>query len=78
MLILTRKLGESIAVGDDIRITILEIKGKHLRIGIEAPKNIPIHRGEIYSAIHEQNIQAAAADVNLTDIWGLLQKERQK
>jgi carbon storage regulator len=76
MLILTRKLGESIAIGDDITITFLEIKGRHLRIGIEAPKNISVHRGEIYTAIQEQNLQAAASDMKITDIWGHLQKER--
>jgi carbon storage regulator len=59
MLILTRKLGESITIGDDIKITFLETKGKHVRIGIEAPPHIAIHREEIYQLIREQNIQAA-------------------
>ncbi|MBA4397178.1 MAG: carbon storage regulator [Syntrophus sp. (in: bacteria)] len=70
MLILTRKLGESIAIGDDIKITFLDISGRHLRIGIEAPKNVPVHRGEIYRIIQEQNLQAAESDVKLSDIWG--------
>lgn len=69
MLILTRRLGESIAIGDDIKITFLDINGRQLRIGIEAPKNVPVHRGEIYRIIQEQNLQAAAADVKLSDIW---------
>ena len=69
MLILTRKLGESIAIGDDIKITFLDIKGKQLRIGIEAPKNVPVHRHEIYQAIQEQNIQAAASDIRIADVW---------
>ena len=69
MLILTRKLGESIAIGDDIKITFLDIKGKQLRIGIEAPKNVPVHRHEIYQAIQEQNIQAAASDIQIADVW---------
>lgn len=70
MLILTRKLGETITIGDDIIITFLDIKGKQLRIGINAPKDVPIHRGEIYQLIQEQNVQAAAAeDVKLKDIW---------
>ena len=56
MLILTRKLGEAIAIGDEIKITILNIKGKQLRIGIEAPQNVSVHRDEIYQLIHEQNI----------------------
>jgi carbon storage regulator len=62
MLILTRKLGESIAVGNDIKITFLDIKGKQLRIGIEAPKNVSVHRGEIYQMIQEQNLQAACSN----------------
>ena len=74
MLILTRKLGESIAIGDDIKITILDIKGKQLRIGIEAPRNITVHRDEIYRMIQEQNLQASASDVDLSDIWEWLQK----
>ncbi len=74
MLILTRKLGETIAIGDDIKITLLDVKGKQLRIGIEAPKNVSVHRGEIYQMIQEQNLQAAASDVKLSDVWGQLQK----
>ena len=59
MLILTRKLGESIAIGDEIKITFLEMTGKQLRIGIEAPRNVSVHRAEIYQAIQEQNVQAS-------------------
>ncbi len=50
MLILTRKLGESITIGDDIKITFLETKGKQVRIGIEAPPHIAVHREEIYQS----------------------------
>jgi carbon storage regulator len=69
MLILTRKLGESIAIGDEIKITFLEMAGKQLRIGIEAPKNISVHRAEVYRAIQEQNVQASASDTRIEDIW---------
>ncbi len=76
MLILTRKLGESIAIGDDIKITFLEIKGKQIRIGIDAPAHVAVHREEIYRLVHEQNVQAAqsaAADrESLARIWGTL------
>lgn len=44
MLILTRKHGESITIGDDIKITILDVKGKYVRIGVEAPRNLAVHR----------------------------------
>jgi carbon storage regulator len=72
MLILARKLGESIAIGDDIRITFLDFNGKQLRIGIEAPRQVAVHRGEIYRLIQAQNRQAAASDVPLADLWGRL------
>lgn len=51
MLILTRKIGETLMIGDDIKITILAIKGNQVRIGIEAPKEIDVHRQEIYERI---------------------------
>ncbi|MCL5807303.1 MAG: carbon storage regulator CsrA [Deltaproteobacteria bacterium] len=69
MLILTRKLGESITIGDDIKITFLDIKGKQLRIGIDAPKYVSIYRDEIYQAIQEQNLQAAASDIQISNVW---------
>ena len=59
MLVLTRKLGESIAIGDDIKVTIIEIKGKQVRIGIEAPQQTAVHREEIYQRIQEENRMAA-------------------
>jgi len=59
MLILTRKLGESIAIGDQIKVTLIEIQGKHVKIGVNAPKDVPIHRQEIYEKIQEENIRAA-------------------
>lgn len=61
MLILTRKLGESITIGSDIKITLLEIKGKQIRIGIEAPPDVIVHREEVFRLIQEQNIQAAVS-----------------
>ena len=73
MLILTRKLGESITIGDDIKITFLEIKGKQIKIGIEAPSHVAVHREEIYKIIHEQNVRAAQSvctdKEKLSDIW---------
>ena len=63
MLILTRKLGESIQIGDEISIRIIDVKGKQVRLGIEAPPNLPIHREEIYLKILEENRQAASLGV---------------
>ena len=59
MLVLTRKLGESIAIDDHIKIRIVQIKGKQVRLGIEAPKDTKIHREEVYLAIQDQNQQSA-------------------
>jgi len=72
MLILTRKLGESIAIGDNIRITFLDLNGKQLRLGIEAPRSVAVHRSEVYRIIQEQNLQAADSDIALSDVWGRL------
>jgi carbon storage regulator len=59
MLVLTRKLGESIAIDDHIKIRVVQIKGKQVRLGIEAPKDTKIHREEVYQAIQTQNEQSA-------------------
>lgn len=75
MLILTRKLGESINIGDDIKITLLDIKGKYIRIGIEAPRDVAVHREEVYQMIQEQNIEAAQhGGHEVQEIWDKLQQ----
>jgi carbon storage regulator len=50
MLILTRKSGQSVHIGDEIKITIVEVKGNQVRIGVDAPRNVTVHREEIYRA----------------------------
>ena len=59
MLVLTRKAGESIVIGNQIRLTILEIQGRQIRLGIEAPAEVPVHRGEVYERIKRENQLAA-------------------
>ena len=59
MLVLTRKVGECITIDDDIKIVVVSIKGGHVRLGIEAPRDTRIHREEVYIAIQEQNKLAA-------------------
>lgn len=58
MLVLTRKAGEGIVLGDDITIKVIEIKGNGIRIGIDAPKNCKIYRQEVYQRISEENREA--------------------
>jgi len=59
MLILTRKLGESITIGDTIKVTVLGIYGRQVRLGVEAPANVIVHREEVYLKIQEENRKAS-------------------
>ncbi len=61
MLALARKVNESIIIGNDVEVTILEIKGDQIKIGVNAPKSVPIYRKELYIQIQEENKQAVAA-----------------
>lgn len=58
MLALSRKANESIIIGNDIEITILEVKGEQVKIGIKAPKSVPVYREEVYTQIKEENKEA--------------------
>ena len=62
MLALSRKKGESIVVNNDIEITILEVKGDQVKVGISAPKSVPVYRKEVYLQIQEANKAASASD----------------
>ena len=73
MLALARKVNESIMIGNDIEITVLEIKGEQIKLGVKAPKSVPIYRKELYVQIQEENKQAGSA-VDVEALKGLFQK----
>lgn len=66
MLILTRRVGETVMIGDDVTITVLGVKGNQVRVGINAPKNVAVHREEIYERIkrEQQSDAAGRADTD--------------
>jgi len=72
MLVLTRKLGESIAIDDHIKIVVVQIKGKQVRLGIQAPKETKIHREEVYSAIQDQNKEAVKTSAGIAQVSKIL------
>jgi carbon storage regulator len=59
MLILTRRLTASLKIGDDVTVTILGVKGRQVRIGVSAPKSVPLHREELYQRIREGTVEPA-------------------
>lgn len=77
MLILTRKLGEGIRVGDDVVVKIVEIRGGQVRLGIEAPRAVPVHREEVFQMIRRQNEMAAQlAPSTLESVTALWRRSR--
>jgi carbon storage regulator len=68
MLVLTRKTGESIQIGDDIELTVISVKGDQVKLGINAPKNVDIHRKEVYLSIQEENTEASKGIDNLFNL----------
>jgi len=69
MLVLSRQRDETIMIGDDIEITIVDIRGDKVRLGITAPATVPVHRKEVYDAIQRENREAAR--VKMEDLGGL-------
>ena len=64
MLILTRRIGETLMIGDDITVTVLGVKGNQVRVGVNAPKDVAVHREEIYDKISKEQTPAGSADRN--------------
>ncbi|WP_047758288.1 carbon storage regulator CsrA [Geobacillus sp. ZGt-1] len=75
MLVLTRKIKEAIQIGDDIEITVLAIQGDQVKLGINAPKHIDIHRKEVYLAIQaENNAASQASEASLAELTAKLKQ----
>ncbi len=64
MLVLTRKVNQSIVIGNEIEVVVLEVRGEQVRIGIRAPRDVAVHRKEIFEQIQEENVSAAETDVS--------------
>lgn len=79
MLVLTRKPGEGIVIGDDIHISIIEMKGGAIRIGIDAPRDKKIYRQEVYERITQENREASQWDMNdLNNLATIISNRKQK
>ena len=67
MLVLTRKVGEGIAIGDDVKIIVMQVKGKQVRLGIKASPDTVVHREEIFQKIQEENQRATETESSMLD-----------
>jgi carbon storage regulator len=79
MLVLARRLNESIMIGDDIEIVIIDIKGDQVKLGVKAPRKVTVHRKEIYQEIKQENIAAGMSDFDpttLRDLSDLFKKDK--
>ncbi len=79
MLVLTRRHNESIMIGDSVEVTVVEVKGDQVKLGIKAPKEIKVHRKEVYIAIQKENIDASKSVIDkIGEIGGLFKKKNDK
>lgn len=78
MLVLTRSINEAIMIGDDIEITIVDVKGDKVRVGIRAPSSVPVHRKEVYLSIKQSNVEAALSLPESLDELGKILEKRKK
>lgn len=71
MLVLTRRCGESIRIGDDVTVRVMEIQGGQVRIAIDAPREIPVHREEVYEIVRQENLKAGrlSPDTDPAALW---------
>mgnify|MGYP001458645368 CR=1 FL=1 len=81
MLVLARRLNESIMIGDDIEVVIIDIKGDQVKLGIKAPRKVTVHRKEVYQEIKQENIAAMDSEFDpkkLRDLSELFKKDKNK
>jgi carbon storage regulator len=77
MLVLTRKPNESIMIGDDVEVSVVEIRGDQVKLGIKAPRNLVVHRKEIFLAIQNENIDASRSTTErMGEIGGIFRKRK--
>ncbi|MGG0583442.1 carbon storage regulator CsrA [Priestia megaterium] len=76
MLVLTRKLNETIKIGDEIEVTVLAVNGDQIKLGIQAPKSVDIHRQEIYEEIRNENKSASQITLHAIDMLKQLPKKK--
>lgn len=70
MLVLTRKAGESIVIGNDVVVTVLEVRGDQIRVGIQAPRSVQVHREEVFRQLERENTAAAASAKRASALLG--------
>jgi len=78
MLILSRKINESINIGDKIEVSIIDIRGDQVKLGINAPRDVKVYRQEVYAAIQEENLMASRTTTDLPALESLLPQEKKK
>ena len=79
MLVLTRKLGESIRIGDDVLVPVVDIQNGAVRIAIDAPREIPVHREEVWNQVQAENLRAAApAHADPAALWRRSRARKEK
>lgn len=78
MLVLTRKIGESIKINEDVKITVIDVKGKNIRLGIDAPRETKIYREEVFLRIKEENKSAASQKFDLGKVSQLMKEKLKK
>ncbi len=76
MLVLTRRHNESIMIGDSVEVIVVEVKGDQVKLGIRAPKNIKVHRKEVYLAIQKENIDASKSVIDKIGEIGVIFKKK--